>query len=184
MNEHLICEASVRKIVETVDAGLVGGLGKPIPGNMCVEAAVCYGLGLPHADDPGCVSRAVRALKIKLNDSGWSSPAARAKGLRRLAVVQLGTKDKIDEIKFAKLVSMLAKKLAYAADAAKATADAAYATADAAKAAAYAAADSAAYAAAYAASDKILSDFAEAVVQILIELKAPGAEYLYLTGAQ
>ena len=49
-----------------------------------------------------------------------------------------------------------------------------------------AAAAYAAYAAAYAADayairDKVLSDFSEGVVQILIELKSPGCEFLYLT---
>ena len=56
---------------------------------------------------------------------------------------------------------------------------------DAADAAAYAAyADAAAYAAAAAAArDKILSDFAEDVVQILIDMKVPGVQWLPLTEA-
>jgi hypothetical protein len=241
MNEPLINEASVRKILETVDAGLAFGLGAPEPGKMCVEAAVCYGLGLPHNDDPGCVSPAVRALKIRLNDSNWSSPAARAAGLRRLAIVQLGTKGTIDEVKFAMNLATLSRSLvgaqkpviidsyvnyiggydaafatsysvAFSAAKAAATADfvathaeevlsatnrahyaaaaaernalsiaaisAPYSTAAAAQAA------SAAAIAAYAISDKILSDFAEGVVQVLISLGAPGAEYLFLTEAQ
>ena len=78
-----------------------------------------------------------------------------------------------------------------AADAAAYAADAAaYAAADAADAAAAAyaanAANAAAYAAAYAkksARDKSLADYAEAVVQILIEMKAPGCQWLELTEA-
>jgi hypothetical protein len=76
-----------------------------------------------------------------------------------------------------------------------ADADAAAAAAYAAAAAAYAAYAAAAYAdaaaayAAYAADayaarsarDTSLADFAEGVVQILIEMKAPGCEWLYLT---
>ena len=77
------------KVLATVDAGLSHGLGKAKPGFMCVEAAVCYALGLPHGDDPGCVSPAIRSLKITLNDRYWSSNEARAKGLRRLALAQL-----------------------------------------------------------------------------------------------
>lgn len=42
------------KVLETVDAGLVKGMGSPIPGSMCVEAAVCFAMGLPHSDEPGC----------------------------------------------------------------------------------------------------------------------------------
>jgi hypothetical protein len=67
---------------------------------MCVEAAICYALGLPHGDDPGCVEPAVRAFKIRLNDQPWSSTASRAKGLRALAVAQLGSKGAIDGHEF------------------------------------------------------------------------------------
>ena len=99
-----INKITVKKLIKTIDVGLVSGLGNPTPGSMCVEAAVCYALGLPHGDDPGCVDAAVRALKIKLNDSDWSSNAARAKGLRKLAVLQLGTKDNFDQKHFVESV--------------------------------------------------------------------------------
>jgi hypothetical protein len=247
-----------RKVLATVDAGLVNGVGKPKPGQMCVEAAVCYALGLPHGDDPDCVSRALRALKIRLNDSKWSSNEARAKGLRRLALVQLGSRDHLDDNEFRKRVAVLAIRVsvpialraaasihknpdhqkalrdaanvcesdptrqnaldartvahsarkAAASDADAAAADAAYAaayaaaayaaaaaaayayaaSAAAASAAAYAAAayDAAAYAAAAHAADayardKSLADFAEGVVQILIEMNVPGVQWLALT---
>ena len=233
-----------RKVLSVVDAGLVKGVGMPEPGQMCVEAAVCYAMGLPHGDDPECVSRPLRSLKIRLNDSNWSSTEARAKGLRRLALIQLGSRDAIDDREFVRRVvdlairkqvpialraaasvqknsahkaalldaatrcekegtreaALEAKKTAYAADAAAAAdaayaAYAAYAAADAADAAAADAADAAnaANAAAYAANaanaadaadaaerDRVLSEFAEDVVQILIELKAPGAQWLEL----
>lgn len=103
-----ITRAIAIKVRDTVDAGLVEGVGKPIPGRMCVEAAVCYALGLPHGDDPPCVSRAVRSLKIALNDKAWSSPAARAKGLRRLALAQLGSAGHVDDRAFARRVAELA----------------------------------------------------------------------------
>lgn len=96
------------KVLAVVDAGLSEGVGVRKPGFMCVEAAVCYALGLPHGDDPECVSRAVRSLKIRLNDSSWSSKEARAKGLRRLAIAQLGTRDTLDDKEFAKRVAELA----------------------------------------------------------------------------
>src|SRR5208283_4491357 len=95
-----ITKAIARKVLKTVDAGLVSGVGIPVPGKMCVEAAVCYALGLPHGDDPKCVAPALRALKIRLNDSDWSSPASRAAGMRRLAVAQLGSADVLDEKEF------------------------------------------------------------------------------------
>jgi hypothetical protein len=73
---------------------------------------------------------------------------------------------------------------AYAADAAADAAYAADAAADAAAAAAAAAADAAyAYAAAAAAArtrDRVLAEYAEHVVQILIEMNAPGCQWLDL----
>lgn len=92
-----------RKVLETVDAGLVRGTGSPEPGKMCVEAAVCYALGLPHGDEPPCVGSAVRAFKIKLNDCPWPSIEARAKGMRELAIAQLGS-DTLDQMEFGKLM--------------------------------------------------------------------------------
>jgi len=93
------------KVLETVDAGLVKGMGSPIPGSMCVEAAVCFAMGLPHSDEPTCVSFAIRALKIRLNDSDWSSDSARAKGMRRLALVQLGSAGAVDDNDFARRIA-------------------------------------------------------------------------------
>ncbi|MGI0012904.1 MAG: hypothetical protein ACREBU_05605, partial [Nitrososphaera sp.] len=88
-----------RKVLQIVDAGLVRGLGTRKPGHMCVEAAVCYAFDLPHGDNPPCVGKAVRAYKIRLNDSHWSSDAERAKGMRRVAIAQLGS-DKIGQEAF------------------------------------------------------------------------------------
>src|SRR5207249_4356268 len=62
-----------QKCLAVIDAGLVSGLGQPKPGKMCVEAAICYALGLPHSDNPGCVSKSIRSFKISLNDKEWSS---------------------------------------------------------------------------------------------------------------
>jgi len=84
-------EGVARKVLGLVDRGLVQGLGEQVPGEMCVEAAVCFALGLPHGDEPPCVGSAVRAYKIRLNDSIWSSEQARAKGMRRVAIAQLGS---------------------------------------------------------------------------------------------
>src|SRR5271166_1406721 len=115
-----ITEVIARKVLDTVDAGLVGGVGNPVPGQMCVEAAVCYALGLPHGDNPKCVAPALRALKIRLNDSNWSSPASRAAGMRRLAVAQLGSYGVLNEKEFVSRVAYTAAKAAYAASAAAA----------------------------------------------------------------
>jgi hypothetical protein len=86
--------------------GLSNGLGER-GGQVCIEAALCEALGLPHGDDPKCVAESVRIYKIRLNDSCWSSSAARAAGLRDLGIAQLGSKDTVNDLEFTK---RLAKK--------------------------------------------------------------------------
>jgi hypothetical protein len=206
-----------QKVRDVVDAGLVSGVGKPIPGQMCVEAAVCYALGLEHGDDPGCVAQPLRRLKIRLNDAAWSSDTARAAGLRRLAIAQLGSAGVLDERAFVRRVvdmtirravpiglraaaqvnPTFAERLEAAAvrceqdgsreacDHARREArayayDAAYAADAAADAAAYAAAADAADART---RDCVLAAYAEWVVEILIDMKAPGCEWLDLAPA-
>src|SRR6478735_3685027 len=97
ITEMEITREIATKVLTTVDAGLVKGVGNPVPGQMCVEAAVCYAMGLPHGDEPACVAPALRRLKIRLNDSCWSSNEARARGMRRLALIQLGSAGVLDE---------------------------------------------------------------------------------------
>lgn len=171
-----ITESIARRVLEVVDAGLIAGLGEPTPGKMCVEAAICFALGLPHGDDPDtCVAQALRQCKIVLNDAHWSSLAARAKGLRALALAQLGSAGVLDELEFARRLvewtirNMLPRALRRAASAVATAADeqtstaleraaqqceieGSEAAADAARAAAHAAADAAA-SAAYAAAE-------------------------------
>jgi len=227
------------KVRDTVDAGLVKGIGIQIPGQMCVEAAVCYAMGLPHSDEPPCVSAAVRSLKIGLNDSAWSSDEIRGRGMRRLALAQLGSAGTVDDAEFNRRVieviirrfvpialraaasvhdkqfhkdaleaaavscekaetSWAARAAARAASeaasggkrggkggkrggklAARAASEAASEAARAASEAARAASEAASWAA-RAASDKLLAEFAECVVQVLIEMKAPGCQWLDL----
>jgi hypothetical protein len=99
MTTLTLTKSHARKVLSVVDAGLCSGKGVREPGKMCVEAAVCFALGLPHSDDPPCVGKAVREFKIKLNDSSWSSDKARARGLRRLAIAQLGS-DSLNQTEF------------------------------------------------------------------------------------
>jgi hypothetical protein len=111
-----ITQEVAEKVLRVVDAGLSKGVGNQRAGEMCVEAAVCYALGLPHGDDPACVSRALRSLKISLNDKDWSSKAARARGLRRLAVAQLGSAGALDDREFVRRVaeSVIRKQVPFA----------------------------------------------------------------------
>ena len=102
-----VTEEFSRRVLAVVDAGLVEGLGDPEPGKMCVQAAVCYAMGIPHSDKPTCVSESLRFLQIKLNDSSWSNNTARTKGLRRLAIAQLGSAGILDEAEFVKRVATM-----------------------------------------------------------------------------
>ena len=94
-----------RKVLEVVDVGLCSGLGRPEPGHMCVEAAVCYALGEPHGAEPTCVGSAVRAFEISLNDAPWPSNAERAAGMREVAICQLGS-NAINQTAFATEVAL------------------------------------------------------------------------------
>jgi hypothetical protein len=69
---------------------------------VCIEAAICEAMGLPHGDDPKCVAGSVRSFKIRLNDSPWSSPAARAAGLHDLGLAQLGSLGIVNDVEFNK----------------------------------------------------------------------------------
>jgi hypothetical protein len=175
-----ITEEIAAKVLTIVDAGLTSGLGKPKPGEMCIEAAVCYVLGQPHSDKPACVSKALRAFKIRLNDSDWSNRHARAIGLRRLALAQLGSAGYLDEVLFVTRLAILAKKWAY--DGGRAATDAATYAASAADDAARATADAtrAAADAAHAVRNEALANAAEDVVQLLVEMNAPGTKWLAL----
>ena len=155
------------KVLQTVDAGLVSGIGVPEPGRMCVEAAVNYAMGLPHGDNPSCVGSAVRAFKIALNDAPWSSPQARAKGMRKLAIAQLGS-GRIDQVDFANRLVQEALRVTvpYAESAAE------YAAKCAARCAAKYAAES---------SDEALVLLAGLALDVLIEMKSPGCQFLFLT---
>jgi len=79
--------------------GLCAGVGQR-DGQMCIEAAICAALGLPHGDNPECVAPAIRAYKITLNDAPWSTPEARASGLHDIGLAQIGSRGVVDDMEF------------------------------------------------------------------------------------
>lgn len=175
-----------RKVLQTVDQGLCHGLGQAEPGEMCVESAVCYALGLPHGDNPLCVGAAVRQFKIRLNDSKWKSDKSRSRGMRKLAIAQLGS-DQIDQVEFAKYVSeqtirrIVPLALLAAARAVPKHAKALMAAAKRCRREGTLEAASAAYSAAYsAASAGPLLVAAEIAIEALKKLKSPGCKWLRL----
>lgn len=87
----VINEAAAKRVLGVLAFGLPSGLGTPLAGRMCVEAAVAYSMGYDHSDRPKCVLEAIASFKISLNDQKWSSDQARGKGLRGVAIAQLGS---------------------------------------------------------------------------------------------
>lgn len=100
MKKVKIDKAFALKVLSIVDKGLTYGIGEPTPGKMCVEAAVAYASGEDHNDEPSCVDYHLAQEKIYLNDQNWPNNKDRAKGLRRLAIAQLGSVNKFDNEKY------------------------------------------------------------------------------------
>jgi hypothetical protein len=73
-------KATVQKLIKTIKPGLSCGLGNPEPGEMCIEAAVCYSLGLPHGDNPPCVEAQVLCEELYAAKSAKSAEYAAKSG--------------------------------------------------------------------------------------------------------
>ena len=86
-----INESLVTEILHLLSFGLTKGIGNPSPGQMCVEALITQALGEEFSDNPSCVGSEVRKCKIELNDCDWPSNEARAEGMKKLAIAQLGS---------------------------------------------------------------------------------------------
>src|SRR3990167_4202559 len=92
-------ETIIPKFDAILSRGLCSGVGNR-DGQMCIEAAICAALDLPHGDNPSCVEPNIRAYKIALNDKSWSCPEARAKGLRDLGIAQIGSRGVVNGREF------------------------------------------------------------------------------------
>lgn len=98
-------EETVAKFNAILSRGLCTGMGSRY-GQMCIEAAICTVLDMPHGDAPVCVTPAVRRYKIRLNDSPrWLSPKSRADGLRALGLAQIGSAGVVDGAEFSRRLS-------------------------------------------------------------------------------
>jgi len=86
-------EETVKKFINYCQLGLVKGLGKPVPGEMCVEAAIALAHDFPHQDqNPSCVPEEAAECKIALNDcDAWEGNKSRAKGMVKIGIAQLGS---------------------------------------------------------------------------------------------
>jgi hypothetical protein len=92
-----------RHLLHVISHGLVGGTmgDRGVPGGMCVEAAVAYATNDQHTDHPQCVDRSLASDMIQLNDApGWKNEEHRAHSLRRAAIAQLGTDADFDYVEY------------------------------------------------------------------------------------
>lgn len=106
-------ETIIKSLLNLIDRGLCYGLGNGVPGAVCIEAAVCMTFENRNDDNPKCVAPILRDFKVRLNDTyKWGSNQARARGLRRLGVAQLGTRDNFNDEEFAKELAILVYNLA------------------------------------------------------------------------
>lgn len=164
MSTVLLTESLIKKLLATVDAGLTAGLGVPEPGKMCVEAAISFALGEPHTDGPSCVHPVVRARNIVLNECAWSSDLARARGMRRVAIAQLGSTE-IDYMRYVRILAQYTQGQIVPLGS---------------QSAAKYAKSAARYAKYAAKSDYVLSLAAEIMVRALQECGSPGCAWLWL----
>jgi hypothetical protein len=160
--------ASIKNLLDIISGGLRSEEGSAgIPGDFCVQQAVNTAMHGGTDDRPHCVGSVVRNLGITLNDSqGWSSDKARADGLRRFAVAELGS-DEIDQVR---VQALMRKKFrekhpnylergAWDGMISWALCPTSMETKD---------------------EETVLKGLAEMAVQVLKELKSPGTRYLYL----
>lgn len=102
----MITSKIITKLLKLIDAGIQDGAGNMTgPGTFCVEQAISEAMDEhDNSDSPDCVHHIVRSLSISFNDSNlWNDNKDRAKGLRRFAVAQLGS-TKINGGDFSRIV--------------------------------------------------------------------------------
>lgn len=103
----------VTNILAAIDAGIIAEAGTYVPGNMPVEDAIRYGFGDEEESEVSRAGGEGGRFLAMLGGSPWSSNSARAAGLRKLAIAQLGSADFDDDatkIDQAAIMSFIAEK--------------------------------------------------------------------------
>lgn len=93
-----INEEVVKKFLAASKPGLVAEVGDPIPGHMCVMSAISFVTEYKDENDiiddhPLTAHSIPTDLAIALNDNGWKSKAARARGMQAVGVAIMGSRD-------------------------------------------------------------------------------------------
>lgn len=89
-----ITKSIVETLLDVISGGLQSGAGSmDEKGHFCVQQAVSHAVRhRDWGDQPSeCVGDIVRAFGIVMNDQQWSSRKARADGMRRFAIAELGS---------------------------------------------------------------------------------------------
>lgn len=108
--EPIYNEQTVKEVIRLCSFGIPKGLGKPEPGQMCIEAIISVAHGLPFQDqNQECVGSEVATAKIALNDYEWSSNKARANGMVALGIAQLGS-NTLDQAEFSSFLNLNSTK--------------------------------------------------------------------------
>lgn len=161
-----ITKGMVQALLDYCKKGFCHGAGEISDGQFCVQQAVNMAttLGEEIGDDPDCVHKKFCGLGIALNDlEFWSSDKARAKGLQRLAVAEMGTEE-WDGEKIRKFKTLFRKRLGIPPG---------LATAEIASIAQF-------YFENEKENDATYTKVANIAADIIKELGSPGAEFLYL----
>src|SRR5262245_46412083 len=147
-----ITKTLIDKVLNIITGGLTKGAGD-MRNTVCVQQAVSKACGkTEYGDHPTfCVAQETVGFGIGMNDRLWSSQQARADGMRRFAVAELGS-NKVDCRGFNDKVT---KRWQVAHP------------------------DRPNWGAAH--GDQDLREIMEHAVQVLIELGTEGSNYLYLT---
>lgn len=102
--KSFVNETFVKQLLYQIDGGLTHGMGGGGRSNMCVQHAVNHVMGRGRSDDvTWCALNEINSFGIHLNDCRWTSKRARADGLRRLAVAELGS-NKVNKAELAQSI--------------------------------------------------------------------------------
>lgn len=82
-----------KRLIQIGKKGIAFGLSDgPVPGELCIQAAICAAMGEKHGDEPTCVEQPDNRISIAVNDLNWGTNRTRAKYLLPIGLAQLGTK--------------------------------------------------------------------------------------------
>lgn len=95
-----ISKEVVLLIIADLERQLASSAENSVAGRMIVQQAVCAAFAERYLETPSTVAPMLSAVTIGLNNATWSSDFECGKGMRRLAIAQLGTAKDFDSNRF------------------------------------------------------------------------------------